>query len=74
MNPILSMSSDIIDGEKAIELARNFLMKAGYSYANIDNLRKEGGNWIIHAETLLKDVDMKINESGKLLEIRPAKR
>ena len=51
-------------------LARSFLDKAGYPYYFIEEVKEEGGNWIVRAKTLINKVDVRINNKGELLGLR----
>jgi hypothetical protein len=67
------VSSDIINAEKAVIIAKGFLDKAGYAYYFIEEVKRDGENWIVQASTLANKVVMKISATGEVFELTPIK-
>jgi hypothetical protein len=65
-----SMSSENITGERALELAKGFLAKAGYNFYFVEGLTKENNGWIVRATSLANKIILKIDRDGELIDIQ----
>jgi hypothetical protein len=62
--------SENINGERALELAKGFLAKAGYNFYFVEGLTKDDNGWIVRATSLANKIMLKIDRDGELIDIQ----